>query len=170
MSSEDNDFECETQNTKSGHNMYTTIINQEHKCLWPGCNKIFDSNYSLIIHIRVHTGYKPYICDLDNCGKRFNQKCNLNGHQIRIHSNEKKYVCLWNGCNKRFNTLFILNGHKSRHSEDRPFRCDTNRCEKSFKTENYLKIHKKFCLNIRQYICDYNGCKQTFVTKQFGKS
>ena len=42
------------------------------------CNKLFQSNWHLDRHIRIHTGEKPFRCKF--CGKYFNQKANLKAH------------------------------------------------------------------------------------------
>ena len=49
-----------------------------YSCLF--CGKLFDRQDHMIRHVRIHTGEKPWSCDI--CGRRFNQKEGLRGHQV----------------------------------------------------------------------------------------
>jgi KRAB domain-containing zinc finger protein len=44
------------------------------------CPKAFISASHLKIHVRIHTGDKPYVCKI--CGRAFNQRSNWRGHQL----------------------------------------------------------------------------------------
>ena len=48
----------------------------KHKCRY--CGKVFGSDSALSIHIRSHTGERPYKCNI--CGNRFTTKGNLKVH------------------------------------------------------------------------------------------
>ncbi|MTI11591.1 hypothetical protein E1189_00510, partial [Sansalvadorimonas verongulae] len=41
---------------------------------------------NLTKHRHTHTGYKPFVCNLGGCNKRFTQSSNLTRHQ-RTHCN-----------------------------------------------------------------------------------
>uniref|UniRef100_A0A2M4A2W3 Putative transcriptional repressor salm n=1 Tax=Anopheles triannulatus TaxID=58253 RepID=A0A2M4A2W3_9DIPT len=55
----------------------------KHSC--PTCHKLFAWPKSLKIHMRTHTGEKPYRCDV--CGKCFGRSDSLRGHK-RTHAEE----------------------------------------------------------------------------------
>ncbi|CAG9817135.1 unnamed protein product [Phaedon cochleariae] len=47
------------------------------------CQKSFNSQSNLAIHMRTHNGMRPYICEV--CQKTFSQSCNLVNH-MRVHT------------------------------------------------------------------------------------
>ncbi|XP_021085405.1 sal-like protein 4 isoform X2 [Mesocricetus auratus] len=51
----------------------------KHKCKY--CSKVFGTDSSLQIHLRSHTGERPYMCSV--CGHRFTTKGNLKVHFYR---------------------------------------------------------------------------------------
>lgn len=86
--------------------MSTGLSDDENKdtilhCSFPGCNKSFNSRWSMTRHFRTHTGERPFKCSHPGCNKEFVQKCSLTRHE-QTHLEDKQWMCDYPGCGRKF--------------------------------------------------------------------
>ncbi|OCT79234.1 zinc finger protein 79 [Xenopus laevis] len=114
--------------------MRTHTGERPYKC--SHCNKSFIRSSHLKIHLRTHTGERPYKCT--ECDKSFRDNSSFARHQ-RIHTGEKPYQCPT--CSKYFRKKSNLNDHQRTHTGERPYKC--KHCDKSFHQKSNLRVHER---------------------------
>ena len=88
--------------------------NITYKC--KECGIVFDKKWSMNVHIRVHTGDRPYVCEVPECGANFARPQNLWRHH-KTHSQEKPHSCPI--CSKAFCERKDMMNHIVVHDEAR---------------------------------------------------
>ena len=83
------------------------------KCEFKNCDKIYSSREGLRYHKLVHTGLKPYTCEI--CGKCFGRKGILKNHSD-LHDDIKKYTC--DVCGRCFSQKQGLDTHVRLHTKE----------------------------------------------------
>ncbi|XP_067855159.1 zinc finger protein ZXDC, partial [Heptranchias perlo] len=141
---------------------------QEHfTCSFPGCDKRYDKACRLKIHLRSHTGERPFICDFDGCGWSFTCMSKLLRHK-RTHEDDRRFVCPVDGCGKSFTRAEHLKGHSITHLGTRPFVCPVEGCEARFSARSSLYIHSKKHLEDGDKMktrCPLSNCSKVFNSK-----
>ncbi|KAJ8275394.1 hypothetical protein COCON_G00100190 [Conger conger] len=128
------------------------------------CGRLLSSSAALRLHMRTHTGERPYHCTL--CSQTFSQHSQLTTHtsqtfsqhsqlttHTRGHTGERPYIC--EVCGAGFGESGKLTTHRRTHTGQRMFQCDV--CQKSFSSREYLKHHRVCHLGARPFQCERCG-------------
>ncbi|XP_055301267.1 zinc finger and SCAN domain-containing protein 2-like [Sitodiplosis mosellana] len=112
----------------------------------PICFKVIINRQNLICHMNIHSGDRPFVCDV--CQKSFAHIRNLNRHKEQQGHSDFQFQCIVQGCGRHFMSSNKMNRHiKLDHQSNAiiipqlPFECP--HCRKAFSSIGYLRMHIK---------------------------
>ncbi|XP_039752507.1 zinc finger protein 816-like isoform X2 [Pararge aegeria] len=123
------------------------------------CPKIYATNKSLRVHLRMHTGERPYTCEL--CDKAFVCSSALARHTKRHHTknNSKPTIYSCKICGEVYHSRGSFASHTRSHIGAKPFICHI--CEKDFSCKYSLKRHVAAHRGIEKITCEICNAKFT---------
>lgn len=124
----------------------------------PICNKDFTTKWNLKLHKWTHASRtsKPFKCD--QCKGAFIRETDYISH-MNSHKSVRPYTC--NFCGAKFIRKYNCLRHVKEHESNKRYAC--NVCGKSFHRSYYLKDHMRVHSGIRPYTCHI--CGKTSATK-----
>lgn len=131
-------------------------LDKKFQCPFPGCHKKFTALYNQKIHYRIHTGERPYICNI--CGKDYYDRANYKYHIKTSHLkyDEKDVNCFHNGFCHKFKTKKIKIMHHNKLE---------NECRKE--KNNLLRLISIYSKAINNIVNEKNIEEYLYKLKEF---
>ncbi|XP_076544810.1 uncharacterized protein LOC117601729 isoform X5 [Osmia lignaria lignaria] len=120
------------------------------------CDKRFRKAIDLQEHYNIHSGDKPFVCQL--CNNAFYLRRQLSAHCRRMHPEMKANKVTSTTCDicgRVLATKRSLFRHKESHNPTKLYLCDY--CGKSLSSAEHLKKHRRIHTGEKPYVCDICG-------------
>lgn len=132
------------------HIMNRHQIERPFKCTYQQCKKCFKNQHALNVHMRTHSGIKPFVCAV--CSEAFSALSSLKIHE-RKHTGDKPYVCKF--CKKAFADCSTHRQHERIHTGEKPYRChlcDRRTAQAGNLKSHYRHYHKIIVKSVSMYM------------------
>lgn len=131
---------------------FKSHFTEEKRFMCEFCDYRTNLQSSIIVHRRIHTKEKPYVCDIENCQYRCAQKTAMTIHQLS-HNPEKNtqfcHLCSFKTVNK-----YLFKAHVNKHKlDDKEYKCD--RCTFICKDSKSFESHKQIHMDNMMFKCSY---------------
>ncbi|KAK3599510.1 hypothetical protein CHS0354_006639 [Potamilus streckersoni] len=141
-------------------------------CSFENCLKTFTKRNRLVIHIRTHTGERPYACSIFGCDKRYSRPAHLTRHVETTHAHpdtatedkESRFRCIEENCDAEFLSKHSLKRHINRIHTRESFKCKMKSCGEVFKKHHQLAEHIAKHTLQNPYRCEAEDCDKSFPT------
>ena len=102
-----------------------------------------------------------FVCDRDDCKKKFSLDSTLQRHIKAVHDKIKDCVCDRVGCEYKCSLDSALQMHiKAVHDKIKDCVCDRDDCKQKFSSDSNLQQHiKQVHDKIKDFVCDRDDCK-----------
>ncbi|XP_055586137.1 zinc finger protein 771-like [Uranotaenia lowii] len=159
-SEQDNDHDEELPQRKTSQTKRDrkAKMGKQERIMCDTCGELV-SQLSLEGHLNRHRGVKPFVCEIEGCGRQLYSKYSLHQHRHLHKSIMRYYDC--DKCGKRIKGTNCWLRHRKLHTEEPKFPCDV--CGKKFRRKFNLKLHASVHTGVAMFPCEI--CGKRFTVK-----